>query len=60
MMPSEFHFLISELSFGTDTRRIRLPLDVDLESAETRLYDGVLCVKFQKLESHAPKRLKIM
>eukprot|EP01034_Spumella_vulgaris_P030182 gene30182-37351_t len=59
MLPAQFHYDISELNFGTDTRRIRLPLNIDQDSAETCFHDGCLCIKFKKMEHLGCKKLEI-
>jgi HSP20 family molecular chaperone IbpA len=59
ILPENFHYDVSEVCFGKDSRRIRIPLNVDQDSAETCIKDGLLCIKFKKLETHAPKKLEI-
>jgi HSP20 family protein len=49
----------AELGYGTFSRSIRLPSDVDREGIRARYHHGVLELKLPKAEKAARKRIKI-
>jgi len=48
-----------ERGYGSFTRAITLPHDVDAEKVEAEFHDGVLCVTLPKREGSKPRRIEV-
>jgi HSP20 family protein len=49
-----------ERSYGSFTRTMTLPWEIDADKVEAHLRDGVLTVKLPKCESCKPRKVKIL
>ena len=55
----ENQYLMQELPRGSFTRTLRLPVQIDADSVEAKIKDGVLTLTLPKAESAKPKRISI-
>ena len=55
----ENQYLMQELPRGSFTRTLRLPVQIDADSVEARITNGVLTLTLPKAESAKPKRISI-
>jgi HSP20 family protein len=52
-------YLLRELSYGSFSRKLRLPDAVDASKADAKIEDGVLMVRLPKAEETKPKVIKV-
>lgn len=56
---SAVKFHIRERRYGTFTRKLRLPKDVDAEAIEAKQEDGILTISLAKTEAAQPKKIAV-
>jgi len=56
---SEEDYLLNELPSGSFRRVLRMPVEIDADSVEAKITDGVLTLRLPKAESARPKTIKI-
>ncbi len=52
-------YLLRERGFGSVSRSLRLPENLDTENAESEFRNGVLAVTFPKVEQAKPKKIEV-
>ena len=52
-------YLYEELSFGSFSRSILLPAEIEVEDAKAEVRDGVLTIEMPKIDKAAHKKLSV-
>ncbi|GIW68137.1 MAG: hypothetical protein KatS3mg099_085 [Candidatus Parcubacteria bacterium] len=51
--------LVQEVFWGTFARTLSLPSEVDIESAQATVKDGVLTIRLPKIDKHRQRKIKV-
>ena len=55
----ETQFLLNELPRGAFRRSLRMPSEIDADTVEARIAEGILTLSLPKAESARPKKIKV-